>query len=516
MIEDPLESIAGHRNVVSRIEFLSDRRLRSESWDGTVREWDVESGAQVARKSLERERFDRVDSDALAIARTLETDVLDRHTAVAVSADGRWLAVRAKAMNGTLSHIRVRAVDGGVVRATLTFPRDPVDEVRSLEFSRDATLLAAGLRPCKVVVWSVERGEVLWQSPPRGGRGWIRCLAFSPDGELLAHGSDDGAIQIHRARIGAHVRMLGAPVPALRTVACALSGSWIAAGDEAGRLHLWDDVGALRVSVGAHSASLRDFATVPAQPHALWSCGNDGVVRRRDARTGLCDEERSVGDVLAVDSLAVAADGASVACNAQDRDGGGRVLVLAPGAPPRQIAGFKQMWMAGKVRFSSDGALLFTSCDGVLHVFDGRSFERLRTLKIDDRFAAVSPTDARVGALTGGHGEKLWICDIQNGRRMADVPIPEDGVDGVTFSPDGMLLAHGLHYANGRPTVFVYRTLDGQVVHELGGHVAPAPATCFAREGRTLLSAGRDGTVREWDVASGVLLRTLVAPAGTE
>jgi WD40 repeat protein len=46
------------------------------------------------------------------------------------------------------------------------------------------------------------------------------------------------------------------------------------------------------------------------------------------------------------------------------------------------------------------------------------------------------------------------------------------------------------------------------------GHVGPIIATAMTADGRLLVSAGDDRTVRLWNTVTGTLLRTFRAPAG--
>jgi WD40 repeat protein len=80
------------------------------------------------------------------------------------------------------------------------------EEVDSLAFSPDGTLLALGLRNGTVRMWRVEDRELLRVlktsiSPTVEGV-YSQDVAFSPDGKILAFGSTDGNVRLWRVSDG--------------------------------------------------------------------------------------------------------------------------------------------------------------------------------------------------------------------------------------------------------------------------------------------------------------------------
>jgi DNA-binding beta-propeller fold protein YncE len=84
-----------------------------------------------------------------------------------------------------------------------------------------------------------------------------------------------------------------------------------------------------------------------------------------------------------------------------------------------------------------------------------------------------------------------------------------EGTDRAAFSPDGTLVAVAVGGA-----VSVRKVATGEVAHTLGSHPGQVRALAFAPDGKTLASAGEDGMIQLWEVASGRAAALAVRPGG--
>ncbi|KAI0029068.1 WD40-repeat-containing domain protein, partial [Vararia minispora EC-137] len=70
--------------------------------------------------------------------------------------------------------------------------------IRSLAFSPDGSLIASGSDDRTIRVWNVKTGELI-AGPLRGHRELVTSVAFSPDGRCIASTSKDGIMHLWHA-----------------------------------------------------------------------------------------------------------------------------------------------------------------------------------------------------------------------------------------------------------------------------------------------------------------------------
>jgi cytochrome c553 len=158
------------------------------------------------------------------------------------------------------------------------------------------------------------------------------------------------------------------------------------------------------------------------------------------------------------------------------------------------------------VAFSPNGKrLLSGSKDATLRLWDVESGRELRKFEgHDDLITCVAFAPDGKRALSGSFDSEVYLWDLDKGELIDDFHFGAavKYVHHVAFAPDGK---RALVCAD--RGVFVIDAASGKVVQTLRGHTQAAVAAVFAADGRQVLSAGDDATMRLWDVASGKQVR---------
>ena len=153
------------------------------------------------------------------------------------------------------------------------------------------------------------------------------------------------------------------------------------------------------------------------------------------------------------------------------------------------------------VAFAPDGASLFYSVPAGLVRADWRTGKPLQTYADTWGPLAFFPG----GKIMAGRGPQFSVrlLDIATGRDLC--PLPRLG-NHLAFAPDGRRLA----WSEGSAVV-VADAVTGTEVRRWQAHMDAGRPLAIAPDGKTLATAGRDGRIRLWEIASGQQIRSMMA-----
>jgi WD40 repeat protein len=362
---------------------------------------------------------------------------------------------------------------------------------------------------------------------PHGGTVW--SIAFSPDGRLLATGSQDRAARLFDAASGREIARFGHG-EWVADVAFSPNGRWLATASADNAARLIDVATAREQSLIQHdgevrrvlfspdnrflaTASLDRTARIidPATGRELERVPHDGAVnaiafspdsrvlatgsRDRLARlvdTGTGKVQTLIEHAAWVFSVAFSPDGRLVATGSQD--GTARIAESANGHETARISGSGPV---SAIAFSPDGNTLATgSWDTSARLLVAATGRELHAVKHDGEVWDVgfSP-DGRLLA-TASADRTARLVEVASGRELARV---EHGADvwSVDFSPDGKWLATGS--ADGVARVIATGSDQSEaLIH--GGTVF---GMAFSPDGSLLATASADHSARLFSAASG-------------
>jgi RNA polymerase sigma factor (sigma-70 family) len=152
----------------------------------------------------------------------------------------------------------------------------------------------------------------------------------------------------------------------------------------------------------------------------------------------------------------------------------------------------------GKSLISSGGA------SGV-RVWDTTTGRQTRLLNEPAaRGVAVSPDGKELAALVSGAADSVVIYDLASGKVLRRFGSAGQRSD-CLYSPDGRCLAV-FRWAN---MIDLWDPATGQLLHTLNGHDDLVWSVAFSPDGKTLVSAGDDKTIRFWNTATGKQVRRI-------
>jgi WD40 repeat protein len=293
--------------------------------------------------------------------------------------------------------------------------------VHDLAFSPTADILAiaSGINPLKLL--DARTGELIAELETKGD--YIHCIAFSPDGKLIAAGSawyDD-------QDSSKHIRVVQIWDVATQEQRIVLEGFTFT-------------VGSIAFSPdGKTLATQEGIGWEPRGSAKIWDLATGELLHEFGIETEIGEDELNLG----IFDVAYSPDGSLLA--AVTSDGGVLIWDMAEQKQSTIVAGSDSFVMSAA--FSPDGGLLAFSEQAInggktdsLRLIDLASSETLFTIEGRVADDIVFSPDGRVFAAASSWVHRnVWLVDVKTGRILATL----SSASSVSFSADGRILATG-------------------------------------------------------------------------
>ncbi len=542
-----LGSAVGHRGAVSGLAITDGpARALSTGTDGTVRTWDLGSGAElgaVAAPPLALSAIVAISRDRRTLACAIGTGqirLLDAETGKVTGTleghSGRVLAVATvgedrlvsggqdavvrlwdlaegrllRALEGHAGavHCVTASVDGryvvsgGADRTARVWSVDGAEtaELRRLEVA--APVQAVCLSPDNARLYTAEPSRFVGVSDVTSGSllerfeahgGGIASLVVSADGRHLITAGSDGLVKIWSGETGALERELRGHTAAATRAAVSDDGGIVVSGGDDCAVRAWDlGDGRERWSLAGHTGPIQAVG-IASDGSRIVSASQDNTLRVWDPLGR--ELGRLQGQAASTRCLAFAPGGEHVA--AGSAVGNVVVFSLGSGEPVGQVQPGPHVLHLG---FGPEpGRLVVVTAKGAITVWDWAAGKLQETIETGNSLRTACHSADGTRFLVGGQDRKLRLWERPAGRVLATLIGHSVAPSCVALSSDNHLAASG----DNSGQILVWDAVSGDRLRMMSGHQGPVTCLSILPGDRHLVSAGSDGTIRFWDLSTG-------------
>jgi WD40 repeat protein len=364
------------------------------------------------------------------------------------------------------------------------------DKLLCLAYSPDGTILASGGRNDPVRLWNAQTGQLLRTLPEQ----MVFALAFSPDGNQLVTGGANKIVRLWDVANGKEVRHMKGHKASIKTLA--FSREAIVSGSDDNTVRLWSPNDGTELSTyQGHTFGITAVAIAPDLT-SLASASNDHTIRIWNGQQKTITAPTAVTAVVYLKKKTLVSGG---------DDGMIRVWDIDKQKEVRKWKGHSDT--ITHMALSSDGQTFITAgADKLVKVWDVNTGNEVRaiTRRLGDCEALAVTSDGKQVA-GGGFNCTVRRWDATTGNVIPG-PSPQEGVvTSLACSPDGGLIAAGLT----TNTVLLYDSAGKEKFRLDCGKDDAEVLLAFAASGKTLATLSSADGVILWNAGNGTETKRL-------